>query len=238
MKKINIGTSGFSYSSWKEKFYPKGVPQSKWLEYYCTRFNTLELNNTFYRFPEAKALKKFHQRTPDDFIFTVKAHKVITHSMRLKDAKSKVDEFLSVVHEGLEEKTGCILFQLPPSFSNTEENLERVISSIPHHSSNVIEFRNESWWNEKTIAELKKHNLTFCNVSFPGLPETFYKTTDIFYLRMHGVPKLFQSSYSTTQLENIKKKLPKRNAEIFVYFNNTMYEAGYSNAGELKNLAG
>lgn len=234
MKNTHIGTSGFSYSYWKERFYPKGVPQSKWLEYYCTQFDTLELNNTFYRFPEVKSLSKFYERTPDDFIFSVKAHKIITHTLRLKQAKQKVDEFLDVVHNALQQKAQCILFQMPPSFNNTEENLDRVLENIPQGSTNVIEFRHESWWDEKVIAALKKHKLTFCNVSFPKLPETCYTTSDKFYLRMHGVPELFKSSYADEKLKEIGKQLPKGKTEKYIYFNNTMYEAGYSNARVLR----
>ena len=235
MNTTYIGTSGFSYSYWKGRFYPAGVPQSRWLEYYCTQFNTLELNNTFYRFPEVSSLKKFYDRTPGGFAFTVKAHKIITHTLRLKQAKQKVTEFLDVVHAALHEKARCILFQMPPSFSNSGENLERVLESIPQHSSNVIEFRHTSWWNEKIIETLREHNLTFCNVSFPGLPETFHTTSDHFYLRMHGVPELFKSSYDDEQLKLVQELLPQK-AESYVYFNNTMFEAGYSNARTLQKL--
>ena len=196
----------------------------------------MELNNTFYRFPEVKNLKKFYDRAPEDFLFSIKAHKIITHTLRMKNAVEKVNEFMSVVQESMQEKLGCVLFQLPPSFSYTEENMEHILNSVPHHPSNMIEFRNNSWWNPQVIKMLKAQQLTFCNVSYPGLPETFYKTTDLFYLRMHGVPELFKSAYQDVQLKNVKKNIPARSKDAYIFFNNTMYEAGYSNALTLQEL--
>jgi len=233
---IRIGTSGFNYSSWKKIFYPSEVPASKWFEYYCTHFNTVELNNTFYRFPLVKNLKKFYERSPEQFVFSVKAHKIITHTKRMKDATDKVDEFLSVVHEGLAEKTGAVLFQLPPSFKYSDENLDSVLKSVPHNPQHVIEFRHESWWNDNVVNTLQQNQLTFCSVSFPDLPNNLLKTTDVFYLRMHGVPELFKSSYTMSELKNITRKIPAGVKEVFVYFNNTMFEAGFTNALTLQNI--
>lgn len=235
-EQFHIGTSGFSYAYWKNRFYPEKLAASKWFEYYCTRFSTLELNNTFYRFPEVKNLKKFYERAPEHFLFSIKAHKIITHTLRMKNAGEKVNEFVSVVQESMQEKLGCILFQLPPSFAYTEENMEHILSSVPHYPSNVIEFRNSSWWNPTVIKTLHENKITFCNVSYPGLPETFHKTTDLFYLRMHGVPELFKSAYSDVQLKKIKENIPAKMKDVYVFFNNTMFEAGYSNALTLQGL--
>lgn len=233
--KVYIGTSGFSYAFWKERFYPEKLPPSKWLAYYATQFNTLELNNTFYRFPILKNLQKQRDTTPTGFMFSVKAHKIITHTLRMKDAKEKVQEFIHIVEDGLAEKLGCILFQLPPSFTYSEENLENILKNVPHFSRNVIEFRHMSWWNKKVWDILKENNLTFCNVSFPGLPEEPLIRDNIFYQRMHGVPELFKSSYDTKFLKHLAQHIPKADA-CYIYFNNTMFEAGYENARTLQQL--
>src|SRR4051812_8894367 len=100
MKKLFIGTSGFSYPEWRGPFYPEDLPASKWLSYYSTKFNSLELNFTFYRFPRVKPLKTIYSSTPDNFNFSVKAHRIITHTMRLHNAKSKIEEFMAIVKEG------------------------------------------------------------------------------------------------------------------------------------------
>lgn len=235
-RKIYVGTSGYSYSYWKNRFYPEKLPTSQWLSYYTTQFNTVELNNTFYRFPTVKNLKKAAHATPDDFKFSVKAHKIITHTLRMKDIKSKVAEFMDIVTEGLGEKLSCVLYQLPPSYSYNEERLHNIVTNISPVSSNVIELRHVSWWNEEVYKVFKKYKLTFCSVSFPGLPEDNILTSNLFYKRMHGVPELFKSSYNESQLQDLTNNIPT--VKSFIYFNNTMFEAGYLNAERLKDLAG
>lgn len=230
-----IGTSGYSYGYWKGRFYPEGLPASKWLSYYSAQFNTVELNNTFYRFPTPKNLKKAADSTPADFRFSVKAHKIITHTRRMKEVGDKVKEFGDIVVEGLGDKLACVLYQLPPSYAYAEERLEDILtSSVGSTGKAVIEFRHASWWREDVYRALKEGGLTFCSVSYPGLPEDNIVDGIVFYKRMHGVPQLFRSSYSEEQLQRLAKDIPGGNA--FVYFNNTMHEAGYSNAATLRQL--
>jgi uncharacterized protein YecE (DUF72 family) len=232
----HIGTSGFSYAYWKNRFYPEKLAASEWLEYYSTQFDTLELNNTFYRFPDGKALEKMAARTPEHFVFSVKAHKVITHTLRLKDAAEKIREFEAIVTAALGAKLGCLLFQLPPSFAYTEENMARVLDNIPPGHQRVIEFRHASWWQDTVFAQLRAAQLSMCSVSYPGLPETPVLTTDLFYQRMHGVPKLFASAYDDEALQSLAAQLPAEATQRFIYFNNTMFEAGYTNARSMKEL--
>jgi uncharacterized protein YecE (DUF72 family) len=231
-----IGTSGFSYTAWKDVFYPPGMRSADWLTYYSTRFNSLELNSTFYHFPRIATLEKMAARTPDDFVFTVKMNKHITHTLRLKNAREKVQEFISVAEAGFGDKLGCILYQLPPSFKYSEENLQYLLESIPRGSRNVVEFRHVSWWNEELPQVLTEHELTFCNISYPGLPEDRLQTSDRYYIRMHGVPDLFKSAYSPEELQKLAEELPADADQTYVYFNNTMFEAGFSNALSLQEL--
>ena len=128
------------------------------------------------------------------------------------------------------------MFQLPPSFHYTEENLERIINNIPHQPNNIIELRHISWWNDTVTKAFKKANLTFCNVDFPGLKTEFVFTSSIFYLRLHGNPELFKSSYSKEQLQNFYKLFPVDCSNYAIYFNNTYYEAGYTNALQLMKI--
>jgi uncharacterized protein YecE (DUF72 family) len=235
MDELYIGTSGYSYAFWKNRFYPEKLAVAKQLNYYSSRFNTVELNYTFYRFPSVKALQKATDNVSDDFRFSVKAHKTITHTLRMKNAKEKITEFMDIVSEGLNEKLACVLYQLPPSFHFSEERLEDILNNIAHHSGNVIEFRHASWWIPKVYDALRDAGLTFCSVSFPGLPEDNIKTSPVFYKRMHGVPELFKSSYSKESLEQLAAEIPN-DGTSFVYFNNTMFEAGYSNAEILKDI--
>lgn len=231
---IYIGTSGYSYSYWKNRFYPEKLAASKWLEFYATQFNTVELNNSFYRFPKIEQLKKAAAQTPDDFLFSVKAHKLITHTLRMKNVREKIEEFTGIIHEGLSEKLACILYQMPPSYHYTEEHLHDVITHLSIGQQNIVEFRHESWWKPEVYDQLTQHKINFCSVSYPNLPKENIVTGDVNYRRMHGVPQLFKSSYTSEELTALAAQLT--GGQTFIYFNNTMFEAGYTDARTLQEL--
>ena len=233
---FHIGCSGYYYPQWKNKFYPEGLAQKKWLAYYSTIFNTVELNGTFYRIPKLNDLIKYSTVTPTDFKFSVKVNKYITHNLKLKNAKKDISDFQDLITEGLEKKCAHFLFQMPPSFHCNEENLGRVLENIPHKFMNVIEFRHVSWWNEKVCEILSKASISFCNIDFPGLQTSFLHTTSHFYLRLHGNPELFKSSYNEEHLNFFYKKIPADSKSCSVYFNNTIEEAAYINARQLMNI--
>lgn len=231
-----IGCSGYYYPAWKNNFYPPGTPASKWLSHYSTIFNTVELNGTFYRLPKSKDLERYAAQTPADFRFSVKASRYITHILKLKKSKQLVDEFYSLILGGLQEKLENILFQLPPSFHFSQENLDAIVENIPAWESSVIEFRHISWWNETTENTLSKMGYTFCNTDYPGLKQTFTITNKRFYARFHGVPELFKSAYTQKELREFSKKVPADCEKKFIYFNNTYYDAAYTNAQYLQKL--
>lgn len=234
---LYIGCSGYYYPAWKKKFYPEGLQPKGWLEYYAGVFNTVELNGTFYRTPKLTDLKKYYAATPQDFRFSVKMSKQITHILKLNESRPLITEIQSLVREGLQEKCAHFLFQLPPSFQYSEENLNRVLEAIPHLPENVIEFRHVSWWNETVREKLTAANVTFCNVDFPGLDTYFIETNKCFYLRLHGNPVLFKSSYDLADLTRFYEAIPGEMTEKCIYFNNTYYEFGYENAMQLKKIA-
>src|SRR5256885_8383092 len=122
-----IGCSGFYYKHWRGIFYPEDLAVKKWFEYYCEHFNTVELNVTFYRFPQVPFLKSWFQRSPDDFRFSVKAPRAITHFKKFIDCAGFLSSFYKVVKKGLKEKVGSILFQLPPRLVYSEEKLQQII---------------------------------------------------------------------------------------------------------------
>ncbi len=156
-----IGCSGFHYKHWKEVFYPHGLAQNKWFTFYCEHFNTLELNVTFYRFPQLSFLEGWYNKSPADFSFAVKAPRGITHYKKFLNAEQLISDFYNTVSEGLKDKLGCILFQLPPRYNYTEERLQLIISSVNNSFNNIIEFRHESWWNAGVYNELAKNKITF-----------------------------------------------------------------------------
>ena len=231
----HIGCSGFHYKHWKEIFYPKTVPQRLWFEFYSEHFNTLELNVTFYRFPKVPMLESWYQRSASDFSFSVKAPRLITHYKKMNDCEQLLSDFYGTVEMGLKEKTGCVLFQFPPRFSYTEEKLDRIINSLDPAFPNVVEFRHMSWWNEEVYKKLGKNKISFSGMSHPLLPDKIIENTSLFYYRMHGVPALYQSPYSTTDLKKLVKTI-KSSTKIknaFVYFNNDIDGSAIKNAKEM-----
>ena len=237
-KKWFIGCSGFAYKEWKEVFYPQGLPQSKWFDYYTQHFNTLELNVTFYRFPTLKSLQAWYDKAPDGFVFSAKVPRWITHYRRFEETERMLGDFYGLLKDGLKEKMGVVLFQLPGQFAYSTEKLHKIIAQLDYSFTNVIEFRNEGWWRKDVMQLLKKNNIGFCGVSFPKLPEDAVINTTMPYYRFHGVPKLFYSQYSKAFVKKIYKQLAtKKSAKtIYVYFNNTATQAAINNARYLQTL--
>jgi uncharacterized protein YecE (DUF72 family) len=232
-----IGCSGFYYRHWRGLFYPDDLPQRLWFEYYCSHFNTVELNTTFYNFPKEAFLRSWHERSPADFLFTVKAPRLITHYKKFADCKTVCAEFYDVILKGLKEKTGTILFQLPPSMPRTEVKLSEILGCLSNEFSNVIEFRHQSWWTDQVYDELSKHDITFCGISHPTLPDKLIHNTEVLYYRMHGTPRLYASLYSRDNLESISAQIMATKAKkVFVYFNNDVNAYAVQNATALKEL--
>ena len=230
--KWNIGCSGFHYKEWKEIFYPHKLPQTKWFEYYCTRFNTLELNNTFYRFPTLKSLQTWYNKSPDDFLFAVKAPRIITHYKQFTSAEEQLENFYNVIRDGLHEKLGPVLFQLPAVYRYSDERLERIIASLDPAFMNVLEMRHESWFNQTVYDVLEQHNIIFSGISHPSLPDDAVVNNSTAYYRFHGVPHLYFSKYTGPQLLAVAGDLfsAKHLKRAFIYFNNTASSAAISNA--------
>jgi uncharacterized protein YecE (DUF72 family) len=239
MKKnaVHIGCSSYATASWQPLFFPEGLPKKQWFEYYCNYFKTYELNATFYRFPTLKSLESWYDKAPEGFIFSIKIPKTITHIKRLEGCKDDIDKFYDVARAGLREKLGCVLFQLPPSFTYSPERLEAIISAMNPEFANVVEFRNESWWREDVMEILDSNNTSFCSVNYPKLPTAIIKTTQTGYVRMHGNPTLFYSEYTQEQIESLYSAVISNNfKQVYIYFNNTASTAGIINALQAKKL--
>jgi uncharacterized protein YecE (DUF72 family) len=237
MVQWKIGCSGYQYAEWKGLFYPEGLAKSKWFDYYCQQFNTVELNTTFYRFPRVEFLRSWYDRSPAQFTFSVKAPRLITHFKRLKDAQKYIADFYNNVQEGLREKTGGVLFQFPSNFVYEKDHLDRIISLLNPAFTNVVEFRHASWWHEDVFARLRHHRIIFCGMSHPLLPQEVIQTTEKIYYRMHGIPHLYVSRYDLQTLGQVAHVVQQEDAtEAYVYFNNTAEGAAIVNARELQDV--
>lgn len=238
MSDVLIGCSSFSVGYWKGIFYPEDLPSRDYLAFYSTKFKTVEINSTFYRKPIAKTLERWRESTTDDFKIFIKIPKTITHVSRLENTAAQTSEFCDYIAAGLQHKLAGFLFQLPPSFKNTAENLEKVLQTADEKYLNVIEFRDNSWWNTEIQEILREKSLIFCGVSIPkNIPEDFIINNENFaYYRLHGVPQMFKSSYSDEQLEKLADQVKKFSGTSYIFFNNTFGVAAINNALSLKNM--
>lgn len=240
MKKGNfyIGCSGFYNNDWKGFFYPENAPSKDLLSLYSKEFNAVEINSTFYRKPTAKTLIKWFDETPEDFRFFIKIPKTISHEKRLLDCKDEISEFCKHIDENLKNKLSGFLYQFPPSFKNTKENVELILNNLDFAYLNVIEFRHESWWNTEVFDILKSKNIIFSGVSFPGnLPEdVIINNNDTIYYRLHGTPILYKSEYSEEFLNDLVKKINNKQKNIFIFFNNTWGISAIKNGLYIKNI--
>ncbi|WP_153391890.1 DUF72 domain-containing protein [Chryseobacterium vaccae] len=240
MKKesLYIGCSGFYNNDWKGSLYPENAQSKDFLTLYSQVFNSVEINSTFYRKPTAKTLLKWYNETPDHFRFFIKIPKIISHEKRLKACKEEITEFSSHIADHLKEKLSGFLYQFPPSFKNSPENLDLILNNINFGYINVIEFRHHSWWQENVFTLLKEHKIIFSGVSFPGdLPQDIIiNHPGILYYRLHGKPILYKSEYSYSFLNDLAEEMLKAEKKVFIFFNNTWGTAAINNALYLKKL--
>jgi uncharacterized protein YecE (DUF72 family) len=235
--KYYIGCSGFSYREWKGVFYPEKLPQKKWFEFYCSEFDTLELNVTFYRFPTTALMKGWFDKSPEDFRFAVKAPRLVTHYKKFNETEGLLQDFYGTIAEGLKNKLGPVLFQLPRQLVYSKELLDRIICSLDQRFMNAMEFRDRGWWIPEVEEELAKNKIIFCGVSHPSLPDTFMHNRKEVYYRFHGVPKLYYSEYSQGVMKSFAARLQSPDVRhAYIYFNNTANGSAIHNAQQLKKL--
>jgi len=242
VRKAYIGTSGYNYPHWsKGVFYPEGLSQNKWLEYYCQFFNSVELNVSFYRLPSKKIFQNWYKRTPKDFYFTAKGSRFITHIKKLKDCKEPLKIFLENAG-GLKEKLSCILWQLPPGLKKDLKRLEDFLRLLKKFTKNIkqaIEFRNETWFERDTYDILKKYNTCLCIAHSNRWPCVKEITSDFLYLRFHGGQILYGSNYSEEELKGWADfVLSIKIKNIFAFFNNDAYGYAVKNTLRFKELLG
>lgn len=239
MVQWKIGCSGYHYAEWRGLFYPQDLVKSKWFDFYCEHFNTVELNVTFYRFPRIEFLNSWYNRCPEHFCFSVKAPRTITHFKRMREAQRYLLDFYDIVQHGLRDKIGNILFQFPASFKFEEDNLDRIVTLLDPSFNNVVEFRDPSWWQQSVYDALAAHKIAFAAMSHPALSDNVIKTTDTVYYRFHGVPHLYMSKYELQKLEQVAQEIQQMEGvtQAYIYFNNTAEGAAVMNARQFQEIS-
>jgi uncharacterized protein YecE (DUF72 family) len=223
MKAVHIGCSGWNYRDWREVFYPKGMPVRLWLQHYAKTFKTVEVNNTFYRLPTRSAVAGWAEQTPDDFIFTVKASRYLTHMKRLTDMEAGVERFYERIEPLIvARKLGPVLWQLPGSFRRDDDRLASALDRLPE-GRHCFEFRHESWFAEEIYALLRKHRVALVIGDHPERPfQTREMTANWTFVRFHYGSEGRGGNYSDSELELWSRRIAswRSSVEVFAYFNN------------------
>jgi uncharacterized protein YecE (DUF72 family) len=235
---IYIGTSGWHYRHWIGTFYPSTTKANKQFDFYKQVFNTVEINNSFYRLPSPETFKAWYQESPENFSFCVKASRYITHMKKLKEPKDTTRRFFENVRS-LKEKLGPILFQLPPSWKVNSDRFKEFLDSLPDRYRYVFEFRNSTWYSEEIFDLLRNHNCAFCIYELAGHQSPTNITADFVYVRLHGPGDKYQGSYSHDQLSDWAeqcKDWQHQGLNVFIYFDNDQNGYAALNARLLKEL--
>jgi uncharacterized protein YecE (DUF72 family) len=233
---IRVGTSGWQYRDWGQRFYPEGLRASGWLRYYSARFTTVEVNNSFYRLPERATFEAWADQVPDGFVMAVKASRFLTHIRRLRDPEEPVDRLLSAA-EGLGPKLGPILFQLPPDLQADIERLNAVLEVLPRSMRAAFEFRHPSWFDPKTYDALDRAGAALVWADAPGRRLGRVPMTGGWvYLRFHRGRRT-APGYRRSKLTRWADRLSRLDAsDIFVYFNNDAEAAAVRDAALLGRI--
>jgi uncharacterized protein YecE (DUF72 family) len=235
---VHVGTSGWHYKHWVGDFYPARFPTDKMFSWYAREFQTVEINNSFYRLPEKKTFTQWKALAPPGFVFAVKASRFITHIKRLKDAEDSVKLFFSRARP-LGAALGPVLFQLPPRWKLNFDRLSDFLSILPRRRKFTLEFRDESWYSPPVYRLLRLHNVALCIHDWREMPWPKELTADFIYIRFHGSGARYGGNYSHTELrhwaETIRGWQPQLK-EVFVYFNNDIGGHAIRNARSLGHM--
>ncbi len=239
MADIRIGTSGWHYQHWCGPFYPVKTPGPRMFACYQRQFDSVELNNSFYRLPSEAVVKSWFESTPEDFLFAAKASSYITHRKRLSDPQNAIDHFLARM-QGLGKKLGPILFQLPPRWRANPERLENFLQALPRGRQYAFEFRDPSWNHQPIYEILRRHRAACVVTEIAGYQSPELLTSDFVYLRLHGPgEKPYQGDYSEDQLADWANKIrvwAQTLRSIYVYFDNDQSGFAAKNALQLRTL--
>jgi uncharacterized protein YecE (DUF72 family) len=235
---IHIGASGWHYKHWRGPFYPEKLPASKMLDFYSKHFDTVELNNTFYRLPLETGLDVWRESTPKGFCFAAKGSRFLTHMKKLKDPEAGVGKFFERV-DRLGKKLGPIVFQLPPWWEVNAGRLAEFLAALPPRHRYAFELRNPTWHTPEILGILRRYNAAFCIFEIAGFHSSCDVTANFTYVRLHGPGGAYQGSYPTATLRKWAERIRSWQQElraIYLYFDNDQAAYAVENALELKRL--
>jgi len=238
MNRIRIGCSGWNYGHWRERFYPRGLPQRRWFEFYAEHFDTVEINNSFYRLPKAETFETWRAQAPAGFCYAVKANRFLTQAKKLKDCAEPLQRMMTPFR-ALGDRLGPILYQLPPRFRINLERLEEFLQLAPRDVTNVFEFREPSWYTDETFALLERYGASFCVHDMQGSITARLSVGPVAYVRFHGGEGKYWGRYPEDGLLGWTDWLVERarsGRTVWCYFNNDIDAHAIHDALTLKAM--
>jgi uncharacterized protein YecE (DUF72 family) len=238
---LYIGTSGWSYSNWKDMFYPREVKTANWLPYYATKFRCAEVNSSFYRIPLFKSCEKWCEMTPEDFRFCIKMYRGITQFRRLRNCEEMLDEYMYRISP-LKPKLGPILIQLPPSLrfeADVADNFFRMLMAKYSDYSFALEGRHATWFSDESLTLLANYNIAHVIGDSYHYVNHEAITADTAYIRFHGRERLFYSNYEDDILQEYAVKVAgwlQEEMKVWIFFNNTAVGHAILNALQLQKM--
>jgi uncharacterized protein YecE (DUF72 family) len=235
---IRIGCSGWQYRHWRGRFYPRDLPTDDWLAHYARRFDTVELNNSFYRLPEADTFAAWGRRVPDNFLFAVKASRYLTHLKRLREPSEPLNRLWSRATK-LGDHLGPMLYQLPPRWQRDVDRLRSFVAGLPPHRLHAIEFREPSWYDRDVYDLLADAGVALCLHDMPGSATRPEPIGPFVYVRFHGATAKYRGGYSPQQLRSWAERLAgwaEEGKPCFAYFNNDIGGHAPNDAGRLREM--
>jgi uncharacterized protein YecE (DUF72 family) len=217
-----VGCSGWQYKHWRGDFYRTDIPVSRWFEHYASIFDTVEINNSFYRLPERETFAKWGQRAPMRFLFAVKASRFLTHMKKLKDPEEPLDRLFTRMR-ALGRHLGPVLYQLPPGWKLDRARLEHFLQALPRNARHVIEFREPSWYTDDVLQLLTRHRVALCLHDMKGSATGQQRVGPFVYVRFHGASGTYSGGYSADRLGRWAEWLRAQMAQgtdVYAYFNN------------------
>jgi uncharacterized protein YecE (DUF72 family) len=233
-----IGVSGWQYPEFSERFYPEHLEKTEQLTYYADQFPTVEINSTFYHLPKEQTVKNWQGKVPENFIFSVKASRYITHMKNLLDPEETLTKFYDRI-KYLGDKCGPILFQLPPNWEVDIARLKSFLQELPKDHRHTIEFRNRTWLKESVYQLLRDHKIALCIYDFNYHQSPILTTSDFIYIRLHGPGRAYHDPYDLDSLEiwadRIKGWVDSQ-LDVYCYFDNTHRGYAWDNAKTVLSL--
>lgn len=240
MNRVYIGTSGWVYKGWQKTFYPESVPQKDHFQYYATQFPTVEINATFYRLPTLKMVRGWRDKAPEGFTFAVKGSRFITHIKKLENLDGALAKYFGRI-KPLDQRVGVFLWQLPPFMKKDTARLAKFLKRLPKKHRHAVEFRHPSWLDAETFALLRRFGAAHVSVSSQKMPMDLTVTSDLVYIRFHGLEGGGAHDYSKDELQPWAAHIlqhARAGRTVYAYFNNDANVRAPSNARLLMDMAG